>query len=69
MRDDGPRRAPQRGLGRRITLDQRPPGGRGGREILERVEILGRRAEHDGRVLVLGERVGELAASSRRSRA
>ena len=59
MRDDGPRRAPQRGLGRRIALDQRAPGGCGGREILERVEILGRCAENDGRMLVVGERIGK----------
>ena len=59
MRDDGPRRAPQRGLGRRIALDQRPPGGCGGREILERVEVLGRGAENDGRMLVIGERIGK----------
>ena len=60
MRDDRPRRAAQRGLGRRVALDQRAPRGRGRRVILERIEILGRSAEHDRRMLVLGERVGEL---------
>ena len=60
MRDDGPRRAPQLDVGRRITLDQRPAGGYGAAEILERIEILRGGAEHDRRVLVLGERICKL---------
>src|SRR6185503_20437828 len=60
MRDDGPCRAPQRGVGHRIALDQRATRGRGRRVVFERIEVLRRGAQNDRRLLVLGERIGEL---------
>src|SRR6185503_631285 len=40
VRDDGPRGAPQRGVGHRIALDQRAPRSRGRHVVFERVEVL-----------------------------
>ena len=59
MRDDRPCGQPQRRVGARIPIDQRLRGRASGRELLHRVEILRRGAQHDRGMLVLGERFGE----------
>ena len=59
MRDDGPCRATQCLVSRRVALDELVPGLDCPREILDLVEIVGCRTEDDRRLFMFLEGVGE----------